>query len=270
MKLEPGNLCDAWVRLTEAQKQQLSRDVLPMVIGEVSASQQYTTGRDIAQKIQTQIELALNRINPPGGDEPRRNIIEMPTALAPATLLAAVQEEIEVLSKEAEDKIVKRPATEFTSREEALHAMACTNFGTRNLQLTACLDPGTYHVLSVWQPWAWAIFHGKPIENRLWYTRYRGRLLIHAAKTTQDMERVSRLIGVSHKIQVPPIAELHFGKIIGQVELVDCKYSTTVSPCGWGVANAYHWHLRNPVLLDEPIPLRGQQQIFRYTVPHPL
>jgi len=38
-------------------------------------------------------------------------------------------------------------------------------------------------VLSIRQPWAWAIVHaGKDIENRNWPTRFRGRFLIHAAK----------------------------------------------------------------------------------------
>lgn len=30
--------------------------------------------------------------------------------------------------------------------------------------------------LSVQQPWAWAIFNGKPVENRTWPTGYRGQL----------------------------------------------------------------------------------------------
>jgi hypothetical protein len=35
--------------------------------------------------------------------------------------------------------------------------------------------------LTVCQPWAWAIVHGrKHVENRTWATDYRGPLLIHA------------------------------------------------------------------------------------------
>lgn len=37
--------------------------------------------------------------------------------------------------------------------------------------------------LSIRQPWAWAILHtGKSVENRDWYTEYRGRVLLHASK----------------------------------------------------------------------------------------
>jgi len=36
--------------------------------------------------------------------------------------------------------------------------------------------------LSVRQPWAWLLLNGKDIENRDWYTKYRGPLAIHASK----------------------------------------------------------------------------------------
>jgi hypothetical protein len=38
-------------------------------------------------------------------------------------------------------------------------------------------------VLSIRQPWAWLIVNGyKDIENRTWYTSYRGRFLVHASR----------------------------------------------------------------------------------------
>lgn len=37
--------------------------------------------------------------------------------------------------------------------------------------------------ISLWQPWCFAVTHlGKNIENRVWQTRHRGPLLLHAAK----------------------------------------------------------------------------------------
>ena len=36
--------------------------------------------------------------------------------------------------------------------------------------------------LSVRAPWWWAILHGKPVENREWYTNVRGRIVLHASK----------------------------------------------------------------------------------------
>jgi ASCH domain len=43
--------------------------------------------------------------------------------------------------------------------------------------------------LSLRQPWAWAILHaGKRIENRRWNTKYRGPVLLHAAKGGDEAE----------------------------------------------------------------------------------
>ena len=45
-------------------------------------------------------------------------------------------------------------------------------------------------VLSIRQPWAWAIVAGfKPVENRTWKTGYRGPLLIHAG-LREDVEDI--------------------------------------------------------------------------------
>ena len=38
-----------------------------------------------------------------------------------------------------------------------------------------------FKTISVRQPWAWALLHGKPVENRTWGPSHRGILLIHAA-----------------------------------------------------------------------------------------
>lgn len=81
--------------------------------------------------------------------------------------------------------------------------------------------------LSVRQPWAWAIFHGKDIENRTWQAvnrglKQRGRIAIHAAKGLtrdeyEDAAEFMRGLGVI----CPPAADLARGGIIGSVEVVD-------------------------------------------------
>lgn len=47
---------------------------------------------------------------------------------------------------------------------------------------------GIMKALSIRQPWAHLIIHGKPIENRSWSTTYRGPLLLHAAKAMTILE----------------------------------------------------------------------------------
>lgn len=78
--------------------------------------------------------------------------------------------------------------------------------------------------LSIRQPWSSAIIHlGKRVENRTWYTKYRGPFLIHAAKTISredmlDFDAVAAVAGV----KFDGTGTLPLGCIIGQADLVDC------------------------------------------------
>src|SRR5262245_12286518 len=117
--------------------------------------------------------------------------------------------------------------------------------------------------ISVRQPWAWAItFAGKDIENRNWPTRYRGPVLIHAAKgMTRDEDEdclhalrdISRVRPFPTGLALPAFEELDRGGIIGYAEITDC-ISRSGSP--W-FAGSYGFVLANP----QPLPFqpyRGQ------------
>lgn len=70
-------------------------------------------------------------------------------------------------------------------------------------------------VLTIKQPWATLIMQGdKRFEFRSWQTKYRGDLLIHAGKGVdkEAMKRLSKYLP----------EELPYGRILGQVKLVDC------------------------------------------------
>lgn len=70
--------------------------------------------------------------------------------------------------------------------------------------------------LTVKQPWAWALIHGpKRIENRTWYTSYRGPLFIHAGKGRDRLGEENGLFECDYK-------NLIYWAIIGVVDLVDC------------------------------------------------
>ena len=145
--------------------------------------------------------------------------------------------------------------------------MGCRGVALAHVLTVMILSPGTYHCLSIWQPWSWAIFNAqKCIENRNWPVNYRGKLLIHASKQTREVEEVRRLLATDMQIKVPPIEQLAFGAILGVVDLWACKWSNVASPCGWGAPGCYHWHLRDQRLLDSPIPYRGAQGIFKVTI----
>ena len=72
--------------------------------------------------------------------------------------------------------------------------------------------------LTICQPWVWAIIHAnKRVENRTWYTDYRGPLLIHAGKSRSWMNPPTLR-------QLEPFGirryELPFGAIVGVCSLV--------------------------------------------------
>lgn len=119
--------------------------------------------------------------------------------------------------------------------------------------------------LSVHQPWAHAILHlGKNVENRAWATRYRGPLLIHAAKSKKSLTAGNAILG----IEFPAKSTLTFGVILGVVELIAC---VKVGPDGdlgpfgqsrWGEEGMFGWVLANPRPFKMPVPYRGAQQLF--------
>lgn len=116
-------------------------------------------------------------------------------------------------------------------------------------------------VLSVRQPWAWAIITpgvGKDIENRTWPTKVRGRVAIHASKgcTVDEYEDGAESIyAVDRTLRswIPPLKKIERGVIVGTVEIVDC---VEFSGSPWFVGN-YGFVLRAPRPLAEPIPWVG-------------
>lgn len=115
-----------------------------------------------------------------------------------------------------------------------------------------------YKALSIQQPWAYLILHhGKDIENRDWYTNYRGTILIHAGKKL-DKEAYEFICGIGYpKLHLPPRIELPMGGIVGQVDIVGCVKKWD-SPWFEG---KYGFVLENPKPLTL-IPCRGKLGIF--------
>lgn len=138
--------------------------------------------------------------------------------------------------------------------------------------------------LSLRQPWAWAITdNSKRVENRVWSTRFRGPVLLHAAKgCTRDeyrsavvwmvsrglarsplyefgaMEEIAlRVAGVDPQPLplVPPLSDMRRGGIVGRARIVD-----VLEPSADGTPRA-PWHMPDQwgfVLEDvEPLPFRS-------------
>jgi len=114
-------------------------------------------------------------------------------------------------------------------------------------------------VLTIRQPWAWAIIHGgKDVENRTWRTSFRGPLLIHAGSAF-EVDGYERVKGLA--VQAPPPAgEFTHGAIIGVVDLVDCVQD---SDSAWAADGQWHWCLRNPRPLDQAVACQGKLGLWR-------
>ena len=76
--------------------------------------------------------------------------------------------------------------------------------------------------LSIQQPWAWCIVAGyKPVENRTWYSNYRGELHIHTGKKI-DKEGYAYIKENFTDVPLPSIGSLETGGFIGKVKMTDC------------------------------------------------
>ncbi|UOQ58115.1 ASCH domain-containing protein [Leucobacter allii] len=123
-------------------------------------------------------------------------------------------------------------------------------------------------ILTVRQPWAWAIIHGgKDVENRVRNIAgdYRGLVAIHAGMANFEKgNAAARLHKQLHGTDTP--TEIVFGAILGVVDLVDVH---TASECAemtfqgyafcssWAEADAHHLVLENPRPLASLVPFKG-------------
>lgn len=127
----------------------------------------------------------------------------------------------------------------------------------------------TLKAITVQQPWAWAIFHGKNVENRSSPWRYRGPLLIHAgqrwsSRGETDRRIIDAAVAAGTHAEGAPHPQLQPGVLLGLVDLVNIHFaagccapwgeSTYDAPYGSKVKAVYHLVLENPQPFDEPLP----------------
>src|ERR1700722_17787396 len=130
------------------------------------------------------------------------------------------------------------------------------------------MDSEPMSCLRVRQPWAWAICHGKDVENRSRGTKHRGLLAIHASKSAPYRDdvfdpRIAELI-VVHGLDDPAAEQ---GAVVAVAELTGCHepaYCFEARPgqsglqCSpWAHASQFHWQLADVRPLAEPVPCRG-------------
>jgi len=120
-------------------------------------------------------------------------------------------------------------------------------------------------VLSVRQPWAWAIARGhKEVENRTWDTPYRGQLAIHASLRVDTNSLGRPLVRDAGWDPADPLAAT--GGIVAVVTLAGvCGAAKVGRPCGcgdWAEPKSYHWRLSDIVALAQPVMTIGQPSLW--------
>ena len=121
--------------------------------------------------------------------------------------------------------------------------------------------------LSIRQPWASLILADHPnrkdVENRNWYTSFRGDLLIHTSKTKDenfDYLLLPQPLDLEAKnILFNSINKNYFGAIIGKVKLIDVIKNSSSK---WASPGSYHWLLAEPEIFEKPFYCKGQLGLF--------
>lgn len=109
-------------------------------------------------------------------------------------------------------------------------------------------------ILSLKQPWAWAVASGKKrIENRTWSTRYRGPVFIHASMTL-DRPAIDWL----REAGITPPSEFVHGAVIAVAEIVDVVTAADAAAFGPWFFGPYGFVLTNVRRLPRPVPERGR------------
>lgn len=131
--------------------------------------------------------------------------------------------------------------------------------------------------LTLWQPYASLLVMGlKEFETRGWQTKYRGSLVIHAAKRNDsdrknDIERVVTMLrehGMDE--QAEDLFELcgrSYGCAVGVVKLAYCKPmldggSDLENAVGYFGEGRFGWKCDEPRMFDRPIPVVGKQGLW--------
>ena len=119
--------------------------------------------------------------------------------------------------------------------------------------------------LTIKEPWASLIINGyKEYEFRSWKTNYRGKILIHAGMSNENISKFD-------------IYNLEYskGEIIGEAELVDCilvseEFNNELlkkNSLVYGKTNhtsTYAWKLENIKKYDKKIPCKGKLGLWNY------
>lgn len=144
-------------------------------------------------------------------------------------------------------------------------------------------------VISIWNPWATLIVHNhKSIETRSWLapkSLIGERIGIASTKAIRPDQRleVGRQEFAKHYVDTgltldssgfADIGKMQNGYLLGSVLLHSCDVITEEDlydiseeeqAFGWYSPGRYAWRLRQPLILDPPVAVRGSQGIWEWS-----
>ncbi len=133
--------------------------------------------------------------------------------------------------------------------------LGATPVSPRDVLLSSsAVDPERI-ALGIRQPWAELILRGiKTVEVRTLETRVRGPIYLYTSRIVADTPAARRAIS-AHRLS---IEELPTGRLVGTVELLDCRPGTPADARGACVPPSalqgrFAWLLGNPQRLDHPL-----------------
>ena len=133
-------------------------------------------------------------------------------------------------------------------------------------------------VLSLTQPWATFVMVGaKDYETRSWHTRYRGSIVIHATRETD--EQYVNLPEIKEIMKRYNIETFPNGALLGECKLLDCintehiedkmtEQELLVGDFGPG---RYAWQFNDfqeRIIYPVPIPMRGNMGLWTIQTKH--
>lgn len=133
--------------------------------------------------------------------------------------------------------------------------------------------------LTLWQPWASLVIGGfKSLETRVWSTKYRGTLAIHAAQRIPFKELGASRFQVEfhkelEKCLTCDIASLPVGVVLGTATLCDVvaitkEFRSELSHREMTFGNydtgRYAWHLDEVNPFRTPIPAKGNRMLWNW------
>jgi len=120
-----------------------------------------------------------------------------------------------------------------------------------------------YKAITLLRPWAEFVVSGlKVVENRMWPTKHRGLLVIHAGKGydydwTEKLPQGVAMACMLYLKGQNTTAELTPTGLVGVVTVVDC--TEEVKDPRWHQDGMYGWYLKDARRFKKAVPYSGKQ-----------